>query len=512
MSEFLKITTASTFDMDKEFEDERFCRVRMKLMHSGLNRNNSYFEKEVIDKAQESFKNIPILADVQPTENEELPLDYTAHIMHVEDDMFNEGKQKLIYDERVVGVIPEMNDYELVLNEDTGNYEVFATGLLYRDYGNYVCDILEKRGGETKVSMEIICDDVSYNAEKDYLEVNEMLAQGVTLLGSDVEEGMKGANAKTFSKSDDDIAKQMLSFMQEVKESLDKYINLAKGGQPMFEELLEKYNKTVDDIDFEYEGLSDEELEQAFASRFGNDSDEETDDAEGEDTAVEEAKEEEAKEVEETEAEEPVADETVVEEALEEPVEELAEEEVKVDAKYSFEISMNDKLYALYELVNTVYEDEWFDITAYEDYVVMYHWGDSVGYKQNYTEENGTYSLVGERIEVKSSWLTNEEASQLEEMKANYEKVVAELENYKSEPEKQEILSSDDYSSVADTDEYKELCNNHFELSTEEIRQKADSILLGYAKKSATTFSVGARRLPNLGAGKPKRYGDIFDK
>lgn len=497
MSEFLKITTASTFDMDKEFDDERFCRVRMKLMHSGLNRNNSYFEKEVIDKAQDSFKNIPILADVQPTGDEDLPLDYTAHTMHVEDDAFNEGKQKIIYDEKVVGVIPEMNDYELILNEETGNYEVFATGLLYRDYGNYVCDILEKRGGETKVSMEIICDDVSYNAEKDYLEVNEMLAQGVTLLGSDVEEGMKGANAKTFSKSDDDIAKQMLSFMQEVKESLDKYINLAKGGQPMFEELLEKYNKTVDDIDFEYEGLSDEELEQAFASRFENDSDEETKDTEGVVTETND---------------EVVIEEATVEETVEEVNEEPVVEEVQVNSKYSFEISMNDKLRALYELVNTVYEDEWFDITAYEDYVVMYEWGKDTGFKQSYTEENGTFSLVGERIEVKSSWLTNEEIAQLEEMKANYEKVVAELENYKAEPEKQEILSSDDYSSVAETDEYKELCSNHFELSTDEIRQKADSILLGYAKKNATTFSVGAKRLPNLTAGKPKRYGDIFDK
>ena len=36
-----------------------------------------------------------------------------------------------------------------------------------------------------------------------------------------------------------------------------------------FEELLKKYNKTVEDITFEYEGLSDEELEEVFSTTFG---------------------------------------------------------------------------------------------------------------------------------------------------------------------------------------------------------------------------------------------------
>lgn len=518
MSEYLTTTIASTFDMDSEFNDERFCRVRMKVMHSGLNRNQSYFDKDVIEKAKDSFKLIPILADVQPTDNEELPLDYTAHSMHIEKDAFDESNYKLMYDEKVVGVIPEQNDYELILNEETGNYEVFVTGLLYREYGNYVCDILEKRGGETKVSMEIICNDVSYNLKGNYLEVNDMVAQGVTLLGSDVEEGMKGANAKTFSKSDEDITKQMLSFMQEVKESLDKYINLAKGGNTMFEKLLEKYNKTVDDIDFEYEGLSDEELEKAFASRFDEDASTEGDDTvEPVEESVEPAE----------DNDEPAEDNDAVEdgdvptedaEPTEEPVvvEESVEETEPADTKYSFEISVNEKLCALYELVNQTYGEEseygWLDVSVYDNYLVMYEWGSSYGYKQEYSETDGKFSLVGERVEVESVWITKEEKAQLDEMKANYDAVVSELENYKSEPEKQEILSSKEYSSVADTDEYKALCDEHFSLSAEEIRQKADQILLGYAKKNASTFKVGVKRLPNLGEKKTKRYGNIFDK
>ena len=38
-----------------------------------------------------------------------------------------------------------------------------------------------------------------------------------------------------------------------------------------FEELLSKYNKAVDDITFEYDSLTDEELEAKFEEEFGTD-------------------------------------------------------------------------------------------------------------------------------------------------------------------------------------------------------------------------------------------------
>lgn len=506
MSKTITTTTASIFEMDKAFEDERFCRVRLRLMHSGINRNNSNFEKEVIEDASETFKNIPILADVQVNEDGEM--DYTAHTMHLEDDKFHEGEKKMIYDERMVGIIPETNDFEIKLNEDTGNYEVYATGLLYRAYGNYVCDILEARGGETKVSMEIICNDIDYDADKDCLDVHEMVAQGVTLLGADVEEGMKGAKAQTFSKQD--IASQVVSFMQEVKESLDKYINLAKGGNTMFEELLEKYGKTVEDIDFEYEGLSDEELEQAFASRFGEEPEDTTEEPE-EDTTEDVVVEEDTTEEPEDTTEEP---EDTTEESFEDTTEEPIEDDTEtvVEEKVEFSVSLEQKLYALYELVASTYEDENFDLTVYDDCLVMHEWCGENGFKQSYEQNGDTYSLTGERVPVKCQWLTNEEITALEEMKANYSSITEELEKYKSEPEKQEVLNSDDYSSVAETDEYKELMEKHFDLSVSEIKEKADGILLDYAKKNAQTYKVGVRRLPNLKAGKQKRYGDLFNK
>ena len=55
------IHTTSLFKKDEEFKDERFMRVRVAAMHTGINRNNSRFSKECILNAKDTFANIPIL-------------------------------------------------------------------------------------------------------------------------------------------------------------------------------------------------------------------------------------------------------------------------------------------------------------------------------------------------------------------------------------------------------------------------------------------------------------------
>lgn len=483
-------TTASTFDMDKEFNDERFCRVRIAVMHSGMNRNKSYFSKETIENAKETFKNIPILADVQRLYDDEGNeyYDYTGHTMHIEKDAFSDN-DRIIYDERVVGVIPEQNDFELTYIEDRDVYMAYVTGLLYRAYGNYVCDILEERDGKTEVSAEILCNDMEYDANKDCLNVTDMTMHGVTLLGEHIMAGMEGANAQTFSADENNINEQMLVFMKEIKESLDKYINLAKGGKPMFEQLLEKYGKTVEDIDFEYEGLTDEELEAAFANAFAED-DKVDDEVEDEVDDKNEPDEDEANDEDEDEADDEVKD-------------EIEDEEETFETNFPLaNLDLNERVRALYELVANTY-DAWYDVVVYDDYVVMHNWGASTGYKQSYTEENGVFSLVGEQIPVASQWLTAEEQRAVANLKNK-------VEQYEAEPQKMEILESADYSSIQETDEYKSLLEDHFNYSVDEVRVKADEILLNYAK-TAQTFdkSVSSKTLPTLR--KKGRYGNLFN-
>ena len=216
------VKTTSLFEIDDDFDDDRFCRVRIAAMHSGKNRNNSVFDTKVIKAAKSTFANIPILAEVVRKYDEDgnSYLDYTTHAMHVEEDFYDSSKLRMIYDERVVGLVPETNDFEIVRDEDTGTDYVYVTALLLRDYGNYVCDILEHRGGVTDVSMEINCDDISINAKDSSIIVGKMTACAITLLGADVQPGMEGANAKMFSLKTKDRQVQLIELLSELNTSL----------------------------------------------------------------------------------------------------------------------------------------------------------------------------------------------------------------------------------------------------------------------------------------------------
>ena len=60
------------------------------------------------------------------------------------------------------------------------------------------------------------------------------------------------------------------AILDKFNDILSKFENLQKGGETVskFEELLQKYGKTAEDITFEHENMSDEELEAAFEAAF----------------------------------------------------------------------------------------------------------------------------------------------------------------------------------------------------------------------------------------------------
>lgn len=503
------VKTPSVFKIDDQFTDDRFMRVRVAVMHSGINLNKSSFSTEVIEDAKDSFANIGVLAHIvkYTDENGEDHYDYGGHDAHIEEDAFNKGSYRLIYDEVPVGVIPETNNFEIVHDEESGDDYVYVDAYLYREYGNYATEILEARGGTTDVSAEIYTDEISFDAKNQIIVVNKMRMSGVTLLGEDVTPAMKGANATVFSISDEDRHAQLIKVMTELTESLNKYTaafgeTSEKGGEPelnKFEELLEKYGKTVEEIDFEYEGLTDEELETAFASAF--------------EESAEEPEEEEAGE--EFESEE--------DETAEEDEENFARMSVNINGKVcEFSVSLRDKINALYELVNDTYADDgtWYDVDVYDDekYVIMIDMWGGKGYKQSYKVKRDVYTLTGDRVEVFAKWLTQDEINKLDKMKEDYASAQEELQRYEEEPKKVEILQSDDYSLIADNEEFIELSkrDNYFNMSVDEVTAKADAILTAAAKqhkfstpnpdkKQSDVKPFGATRK------KAKRFGSLFD-
>lgn len=519
MEKFI-IHTPSLFKVDDRFDDERYMRVRIAVMHSGENRNHSSFSTKVIKAAKDTFANIPVLASVVSYVDEEgnTVLDYGAHDMHIEENLMRPGESKLIYDERVVGIIPETNNFEIVHDDDRDVDFACVDAYLYRDYGNYAADILEAKGNKTDVSAEIYVDEMSVNAQTQVIEVGSMRMSGVTLLGEDVRPGMQGANAQVFAAEGDTVQSQLMLVMSELTEALNNYIARmgekiseegGKTAMDKFNELLEQYGVTADDVTFEYEELSEEELEAKFAEVFGTSEEEESDSADSEQEDFEEESESE----EETDVDEP-----------EEDVESFSvDHSVTFNGKtVTMSVSLQDKINALYTLVNDTYAEDgtWYEVTVYDEdkYVIMIDYWNGKGYKQSYKVKKDTYTLVGDRVEVFARWLTQDEINALDRMKSDYSEVTAKLSKYEDEPKKMEILNSDDYSLVAESDEFVALKEqtNHFDLSVEEVAKKADEILTNAAKAHKFSFAENkaeqsVKPLPPQAKKKQKKFGSLFD-
>ena len=262
-----------------------------------------------------------------------------------------------------------------------------------------------------------------------------------------------------------------------------------------FEELLEKYGKTAEDITFDYDGLTDEELEAKFAAEFD----------EGESTSAEE------------ETEPVVATEYSVN---------FSDGSVK-----TFGLTLDEMQFALYNLVNDTYSEAdnvWYSVIVDVDdnKVIMNDWWNGNAYRQSFERVDDKFALVGERVAVHSIWVTDEEESAINNMKSNYSKMETELNEYKEKElnaSKDALLNSESYSSIVDTDEYQAIISEENKetfaaMSASELEDSLDKIMLKYAKAGKLAFasktndntpSVKGISLPVKTPAKRGRYGGL---
>lgn len=455
--------------------------------HDHVNLNKTNIEPDTfVDKIGTAhFK--PVLAHV--VIDEDGVKDFGAHDFYVETD--DEGNNKVVYEEQPVGAI-DGNQTEVEPDEEAGVNRARLKGYIFSEYCPDVIEIFERRGGEVDNSVELTVLSFAYDAKKKVITFTDYYVSGLTLLGADHEPGMAGSSMKLadFEKVEFVKMEQFNELLDKVNNILSKNENNQKGGETVnkFEELLQKYGKTVEDITFEYENLSDEELEAKFAEAF----------------------------VASTEPEsEP------------EPVPTYSVQVQCGDTKKEFSLSLSDKLKAVYQLVNATYDDDWYGVEVYEDegYVEMYGWCYEKNYRQSFTVENDVYALTGERIEIFSRYLTQEEIDKLESMKSNY----AALEQYKNDKEfeiahNEKMSALVGYSTIENTEEYKALVEGIDKYSREEVIEKADAIVGKYARQGmqfnfeaeapkpterAVNFVV--RDDKSKSSKKVKSYSGIFD-
>ena len=484
----LVVQSFGTFEADNKNSDGLMA-VKLKSCHTGKNRNKSGITDDNMNKYKHTFKGRPILGAIYKTDTGEY--EFRAHDMEIIDD----GKD-IEYIEQPIGVISQIEEPYLEFDAEEDKNYLMVSGTIFSDYSK-AAEILERRR-TCKCSVEIAVEELSYNCAEDYLSIDKFRFSGVTILGyeqdgvTEIQEGMKGSkitiddfSEKKNSMFSADCQNKLIETLEKLNITLESFNNKnqnsEKGGEKVmnkFEELLAKYGKTADEVTFEYENLSDEELEVAFKEAFK----ETTEDA---DTVVDETVVEDV--VEETcddTAEEVVSEES---EVVEETTEEVAEHEEKFVLKY--EMSHDDIRSALYSLLTTEADDYYcaWIIEVFDDKFIYQDYMEGKFYRQDYIREGDNITLGENKVEVFNEWLSKAEKDALDALKADYAALKAFKETYDAaviKAQKTEILDKAEYACLADNAEFARLRANIDNCSVEEISTKADLIFAAHMKSN----------------------------
>lgn len=541
-----------TYSESKDDDLNMYCPIR--LCHTLSNINKSYISEKAMKDAIPTAYNMPILGYTYQDENDEYQ--FAGHEFFVNED------NELVYEETPCGVIPESAGLKLVNYDGDDKSYLEGIGIIWRTYSK-ASDIIE-REKELSVSVELCVDELSFNSKTKELVIDKFRFSGVTILGKDretgkdIQPGMENSKISItdFSETNNSVFSQNEKVIEMLSALSEKIDNINIKNNSCRKEDTEKSMKK------EFEEVTEEEIKDTpstenFDETEGGEEGENVDyyeEPEGEEPETEEP------EVEESE--EPVVEEPVVEEPkVEEPKTPITEEEesgdneltiplgqrddddtagskkyaidytVEVDGvKKNFSVSLKEKLNALTTLVNDTYSESdgaWYDCDVIEESktVEFHDWWNNKHYRQSYAVKKDIYSLKGDRVETFVSFLSADEKTALEQMKANYSSIEEKLAQYEAEPEKLEVLASEDWDQIKDTEVYQELAkrDTYFSMSKDELIEKLNAALLDFAKHNEIKFSatepkktVGVKLFGNLSKKGSEvtqgRYGGIFRK
>ena len=508
-----------------------------KAYHDHINLNNSEIKPEVLESTLPSAMLRPILASIV-TDEETGEKDFGSHDFIFEED--EDGNEKIKYIEQPVGVI--FGDNTIEYDEEDDVNRAILHGYLYNEYCQDAVDIMNRRK-TVDCSVELSIREMSFNTADKVLTLDDFYVCGLTLLGSKVKPGMKGSKVtiEDFNKSNNSMFsnnEKVIELLETLNNTLSNFNkdqnlgqkNIKEGGNEtnMFEKLLEKYGKTVEDITFDYAELSDEELEAKFAEIFeeaetGTDGsgDEPSTDGEGDGTADPEADTN-------TDDDGEGSDDGEGDNSDDGEGNEQFEKLVR-----TFEISHEDTRYALYVLLSEFEEadNEWYFINAvYDTYFTYENWSGDKIYGQAYTKDGDNVTFDGERYNLHRELLTDSEYAELQSMRSNYAVLKEFKENVEKNEltaQKNELINSDKYAVIAEKNEEGKYTNEAFaklvsEMDNYSLAELETQIKVIHSDFMAENSNFSAKSESKMGAvkvfanpnkkAKPKkRYGNLFD-
>lgn len=478
------VQVKGNLSFDADDNTEGLCKVHLQACHTGKNRNGSNISDEVMIQALPSFSNRPILGYIHEVDGQP---EFYAHNLHTETN--SEGEEEIVYDEAPVGVIPESCDARLAYDYEKKKRYVEVDGFIFEEYSK-AADIL-KREEQCKVSVELSIRDLTYNAREKELSINDFYFSGVTILGKDddgnvIEEGMSGSNVTLADFRKSQFSRNLLCEMDEKLDQLLHCFNIDDNEG--------KEETNVGDENEVIETLEEETVEETVVEPTPEAPEEDVEaspEAEGED---------ETQEAEESSESEATVEDTVF--------------------TKTFELSNEDVRVGLYRLLaaNEEEDNEWYMIVAtYTNRFVYQGLFGGAYYGQNYSVNGDEVSFEGERYSLYPEFLTADEKTELEKMRAEY----SELKTFKQSVEEKElheerekVLADARYDSIRKSEPFKKLVSEMDNYSVDELKKEAKVIFadcvadIGTFANTAKTLKVNVRQNETE---REQPYGGLFD-
>ena len=226
-------------------DDSNLMKVKITVMHDGINYNGSKFTLQDMKRAEESVKNIPILGYVLRDTDGNLD-DFDGHNMETRVKDSDKGFEiETYYLEKPIGVVPESCNprYE----EIDGLNHLIVDGYIWKSYSNGSYKLIENSSFKG-VSMEIEVLDGHWNELENVYDITDYRYTGITVLGDMVEPAMgdtckiqKYSACVDYKEALADIYKEIYSLerkednMEEVKEE----VVVEAQQEPEVEEMIE---------------------------------------------------------------------------------------------------------------------------------------------------------------------------------------------------------------------------------------------------------------------------------
>ena len=254
----MKIEFSSSL-LDVVEKNPSFDMGKLRVAYTGKNRNNTFISKESFERAIPTMFNCPVVANYNRKKDE-----IGSHDGEFIKD--KDGDTKYVNITQPVGLVPESAQWNWENVDDNGvMHQYLCTEVVLWKRQEAYSKL--KESGITKQSMEI--EVTNGEMLDDYYDIKDFCFTAFCLLGT-AEPCFESAALFTFSEQED-FKKQYTEMLKEFKlafASASENDKKEVKENLKLKELLEKYSVLESDLNFEVEGLSEEELEAKFAEEF----------------------------------------------------------------------------------------------------------------------------------------------------------------------------------------------------------------------------------------------------